>query len=222
MVIDTNKLNTLSLHEVAALLLLYDSRTDKGKCFVEMKDSDLKDLYEKLDLQGYIVATCDSSDHSYNPPLRQCKYRLLQKGKEALMDNCIQDKAINKILSKKALAERCDSLAQELRKLYPSGTKPGTAYMWKDSVKVISSKLQRIIEEGNEFTDEEAINATKAYVDGFNGNYTYMQLLKYFIKKRTLEVGEVNETSQLMSYIQNIRTNPENVHNSNDWQVQLK
>lgn len=98
--------------------------------------------------------------------------------------------------------DRYDRLADKLRELYPKGRKEGTAYMWRDSRAVIAKKLKTLVKKYDfEFTDEQAINATKKYIDSFNGNYSYMQLLKYFILKRNNETGE--EVSQLMSYIEN-------------------
>lgn len=104
--------------------------------------------------------------------------------------------------------ERFLNLAEKLIELYPKGKKEGTAYMWRDSKSVIAKKLETLAKKlekttGQTFTDEQAINATKKYVEGFNGNYTYMQLLKYFISKRTIVEGTIDETSQLMSYIEN-------------------
>ena len=105
--------------------------------------------------------------------------------------------------------ELCE-LADKLRALYPSGRKEGTAYMWRDSTKTIAKKLLTLKAKYNAvFTDEQAIEATKKYVETFNGNYAYMQLLKYFILKKDLIKGE--ETSQLLSYIEN----EDNIH-SND------
>lgn len=99
-------------------------------------------------------------------------------------------------------------LAEKLRELYPKGKKEGTAYMWRDSNSVIAKRLETlskklIKETGKDFTDEQAISATERYIATFNGQYTYMQLLKYFISKRTVVDGTIEETSQLLSYIEN-------------------
>lgn len=110
-------------------------------------------------------------------------------------------------------------LAEKLMSLYPKGRKEGTAYMWRDSKSVIAKRLETLYKKLEKttkqtFTDEQAINATKRYVESFNGCYTYMQLLKYFISKRTVTGGTIEETSQLLSYIEN--EGQENVTPS-DW-----
>lgn len=100
--------------------------------------------------------------------------------------------------------DRFEILANKLREIYPKGKKEGTAYQWRDSTKIIANKLKSVVRYYNaSFTDEQAISATKKYVEGFNGNYTYMQLLKYFISKKEIKNGEMVESSQLLSYIEN-------------------
>ena len=98
--------------------------------------------------------------------------------------------------------DRYDELADKLRELYPKGRKEGTSYLWRDSHAKIANKLRTLVKKYNfKFTDEQAINATQRYIESFNGNYSYMQLLKYFILKKDKDTGE--ENSQLMSYIEN-------------------
>jgi hypothetical protein len=92
-------------------------------------------------------------------------------------------------------------LADKLKELFPKGKKAGTTYMWRDSTAVIARKLKTLVVKYDyQFTEEQAIRATKAYVESFNGDYTYMQLLKYFILK-SLPDGEIK--SDFMSYIEN-------------------
>lgn len=72
---------------------------------------------------------------------------------------------------------------------------------------------------GNEYTDEQIIQATKKYVEGFNGNYTYMRLLKYFIfKEKVGASGEVEGDSELISYIENAGQTDDL---RSDWTTQL-
>lgn len=93
-------------------------------------------------------------------------------------------------------------LANKMRDLYPSGKKPGTNYSWKDSGIVIAQKLKTLVSKfGCSFTEEEALDATKKYIESFNGNYTYMQLLKYFILKTDKATGDIK--SDFMSLIEN-------------------
>lgn len=103
-----------------------------------------------------------------------------------------------KVLSKD---KEFKELADKLKELFPKGKKAGTTYMWRDSTAVIARKLKTLVVKYDyQFTEEQAIKATKAYVESFNGDYTYMQLLKYFIFK-SLPDGEIK--SDFMSYIEN-------------------
>lgn len=108
-------------------------------------------------------------------------------------------------------------LADKLKELFPKGKKAGTTYMWRDSTAVIARKLKTLVVKYDyQFTEEQAIKATKSYVESFNGDYTYMQLLKYFILK-SLPDGEIK--SDFMSYIEN--EGDEN-DMGNDWNTSLK
>lgn len=98
--------------------------------------------------------------------------------------------------------EEFASLASKMRELYPSGKKPGTTYYWQDSIPIISKKLKTLVAKfGVKLTEEEVLEATQRYVDSFNGDYKYMQLLRYFILKTNKDTGETR--SELLSYMEN-------------------
>ena len=124
--------------------------------------------------------------------------------------------------------ERFVNLANKMRDLFPQGNKPGYHYAWRDSTTVIVDRLKKFIMKYGDYSDEDILDATKRYVDSFNGNYTYMQLLKYFIWKNKVTggelvegrlVGETEKQSQLASYLEN---KEEKGHIILDWDVQLK
>ena len=107
-------------------------------------------------------------------------------------------------ISGKDIDNRFDTLADKLRELFPTGRKSGTQLQWRDSTKVIAQRLKAFVKKFNiEFTDEQAIEATKKYISGFNGNYQFMQVLKYFIMKAGIEDGTSVINSQLLSYMEN-------------------
>jgi hypothetical protein len=96
-------------------------------------------------------------------------------------------------------------LAQKMIELFPIGKKPGTSYLWRGNLQMITRRLNQLYEKsGAKFTDEEALAATEAYVKENNGN-PYMRILKYFIFKNQVG-GYGNELdSDLLSWIENIR-----------------
>ena len=96
-------------------------------------------------------------------------------------------------------------LATELREIYPAGRKDGTTYMWRGTTAEVAKKLKTlVVKYGFTINKEDVIKATKEYVSSFNGNYKYMQLLKYFILKSVRDAdGNVDVKSELMSIIEN-------------------
>lgn len=124
--------------------------------------------------------------------------------------------------------DRFVNLANKLRELFPSGKKPGYAYTWRDSTSCIVDRLKKFVMKYGNHSDDEIIAATKKYVDSFNGNYQYMQLLKYFIWKNKVTggelidgrmVGEVEKQSQLAAYLEDT---DENTPTHAEWDVELK
>jgi hypothetical protein len=131
--------------------------------------------------------------------------------------------------------ERLINLAEKLQELFPDGKKPGYAYKWRDSTSCIVDRLNKFFlkygpilkKKKVDCSDEAIIRATKEYVDSFNGNYTYMQLLKYFIWKnkttgeevvRGRVVGEVERQSQLAAYLEDSKDKKV----SADWDLVLR
>ena len=111
--------------------------------------------------------------------------------------------------------------------MFPAGKKPGYAYTWRDSTSCIVDRLKKFFLKYGDYPDDDIIRVTKNYVDSFNGNYTYMQLLKYFIWKNKTTgtemvngrlVGEVERQSQLAAYLED---GEEETVAHNDWDVEL-
>lgn len=80
--------------------------------------------------------------------------------------------------------ERLLPLVDTLMSIFPSGKKEGTSLYWKGNRKDNKERLQKFFKlYGNKYSDEQIIHAAKKYVESFNGQYTYMRALKYFIWK---------------------------------------
>lgn len=108
-------------------------------------------------------------------------------------------------------------LANTLREIFPTGKKEGTSLMWRDSTKVITQRLKTFFKKFGEVNHNAIITATKKYVESFNGDYKYMQVLYYFICKRYIVDGQAEDKSQLLAYIEN----PEEDINDN-WMNDVK
>ena len=98
--------------------------------------------------------------------------------------------------------DRLVTLAKGMRAIFPDGKKAGTNYYWKDSVPLVAKRLAIFFKNyGDKYTNDQILDATQRYVDSFNGNYKFMHLLKYFIRKKDPSTGEDN--SELLSYLEN-------------------
>lgn len=121
--------------------------------------------------------------------------------------------------------DRLDALAIALMEVFPKGKKEGTSVYWKGNKKDTKLKLQKFFKlYGNTYTDEQIITAAKQYVASFNGNYSYMRALKYFIWKDEKKVdsegnGYIEEVSDLATYIENAG---QEENTSQDWDLTLK
>lgn len=98
-------------------------------------------------------------------------------------------------------------LAIQLMECYPKGNKPGTTYSWRSTVDIITHKLMALVAVHNfTFTPEEAIQATKEYVNSFKQPNSSMMLLRSFlltVKKVSNDSSDIS--SLFMTYIENNR-----------------
>lgn len=95
-------------------------------------------------------------------------------------------------------------LAGKLKEIFPAGRKDGTSNYWAEGKALIARRLKAFFKKyGNDYTDEQIINAAKKYVESFNGNYQFMRTLKYFIFKDRDVAGEREYTSDLLNFIEN-------------------
>lgn len=172
---------------------------------------DIPGLLERLSNKGYIKKNDDLFGKGY-----QINETFLDRVRAALLSN---DPDVPK-------EDVLDNLASKLMELYPRGKKAGTTSYWRGNKKEIREKLQKFYKlYGNKFTDEQIIEATRKYVASFNGNYSYMRVLKYFIiKDEKTENSEgrcsINQVSDLATLIEN--AGQENSSLDNDWSAELR
>lgn len=170
--------------------------------------ADLERAEKTLIQKGFITA-------ERNELFQQTGWRLTNKGTEVL-DSVIIDSD-----KEQEPQDRLIQLATKLKEIFPKGKKDGTNYYWADGVVLIVRRLKLFFKKyGNKFTDEQIVQAAEKYVQGFNGNYQYMRLLKYFIFKEKVGAnGEVEGDSELISYIENAG---QEESLNNDWTSTLK
>ena len=187
--------NNVSIGEALLLLSIHNN-------------ADLDIAQKELIKKGYITA-------DRNDLFQQIGWRLTNKGTEVI-DSVIVDSD-----KSQKPEDRLVQLAIRLKEIFPKGKKDGTNYYWADGVALIVRRLKLFFKKyGDTYTDEQIIRATEKYVRGFNGNYQYMRLLKYFIfKEKVGAAGEVEGDSELISYIENAGQEEDL---RNDWTSTLK
>ena len=82
-----------------------------------------------------------------------------------------------------------ETLAIELRKLWPQGEKDGK-YPWRGSVEDIAKRLKLLwaIRELKKYTLEDCLSIARRYLSQFETNAKYMKTLKYFILRQNEKV----------------------------------
>ena len=121
--------------------------------------------------------------------------------------------------------EMLEKLAMDLMDIFPKGKKANTSQYWRGNKREIMLRLKKFFKlYGNAYSSEDILQAAKSYVDSFNGVYSYMRILKYFIwkdEKKPHEDGTIKivETSELANYLENVGQEEEMAE---DWTSTLK
>jgi len=162
------------------------------------------DVYQGLINKGYITRANGSMFELDK------KYTITHRGISLFSDVVLESDRPTQ-----STQDRIADLAAKLREIYPEGKMQGTSYYYRGNTPDIKKKLVSFFKRyGDNYTDEQILDATKRYVESFNGSYLYLRLLKYFIWKDENRDGEVVQVSQLAEWIENAdQVNP----NSYDW-----
>lgn len=190
---DICKKNGLLVEELLAILLVKNS-VDIPKLFKSLED---KEILVKDVFNGYLVT------QRWNDVAETI---ILDSDKSSFTE------------------DRIENLALKLMAEFPAIKKQGTCHYFRGNKKDNSLKLKKFFKVyGNKYTDEQLVNAAKRYVSSFNGNYSYMRILKYFIwkdEKKTNEEGKsyVEEVSDLASWVEN----EEQSEYNNEWTAELR
>jgi hypothetical protein len=98
-----------------------------------------------------------------------------------------------------------ETLAAQMRELFPAGDQPGTGYPWRCSTSTVVTRLKSLLETRKKsFTNEEALAATRLYVSKMN-NGRQIRTLRYFIYKNVNDGGKIEMQSDLLDAIDDIR-----------------
>ena len=134
-------------------------------------------------------------------------YKVTQHWSDVL-DEIISDSSGNVEKSDEQLLE----LAKQMRELYPQGKMKDrygrpTPYYYRCNNSEVVKKLKKFFTIFGNVEDEDILDATRRYVASFQGNYSGMRLIKYFILKDDVRQGEdgnhVEQISDLATFLEN-------------------
>ena len=185
----------------------YNLSIEEALVLIGLKYSS-QEIFQKLNKERFLLDLGSSIFEE------ETKYKLSRKANEVL--SCILAESTD-VMAKRTT--NIEELADKLRNVYPSGKIYNTNYYYKCNRQDIINKLKTFFKMyGTKYTDEQIINATRKYIKSFNGNYTYLKLLKYFIWKDERLKGE-SVQSLLADFIEN--ESSEDITND-DWTIELK
>lgn len=166
-------------------------------------------VLDNLVKKGYITAATGQRF------VTQKTYALTDKAK-ALLENVNLDS----MDAGKPKTRDLESLAVKLKGIFPKGIKPGTAQYWSEGTALIVKRLKGFFKKyGENYTNEQIISAAEKYVKSFNGHYTYMKTLKYFIwGEKPNKAGEAESTSDLLTFMENYNEDSQD----KDWNIELR
>ena len=155
---------------------------------------DVETTLKSLINKGYISKSYDPKTYLPNG------YFLTTPAKNVL-NAIIADSITDTPLSDEDLV----SIAIALKEVFPKGKKESTNLYWSEGTPLVVRRLKLFFKRyGTIYSPEEIIEAARKYVEGFNGHYRYMKLLKYFIfKEKKGEGGDIEGESELINYIDN-------------------
>lgn len=156
--------------------------------------------FEKLQKHGYITTDLLG------------KYYISNKATEIITKTILESEDLYQ-------TEDIEDLAKRMIELFPKGKKDTTP--WRGNYKDIATRLLIFFKKYGRFPLDDIYDATKRYVDSFNGNYTYMRTLKYFIwknEKNSDENGVICNSmgSDLMSWIEDKDSSDSKYNNYGD------
>ena len=130
------------------------------------------------------------------------------------------DDVIQKCAPEVSADDIIDGLAKQMINIFPKGMKPGTNQTWRSNPTDIARRLRKFQSRYPQYEVTQILDATKRYVQSFNGHYDYMRILKYFIWKDDVRYNEegkgyIDSYSELANFIENEESG--NEHESLDF-----
>ena len=194
-------------------------------------------LKHKLTLTEFLMALAVRTCQNVGEVLDNMLNReiLVKQGEDYLITQHWSDVLDEVISDSSGSVEKSDEelleLAKQMRELYPQGKMKDrygrmTPYYYRCNNGEVVKKLKKFFTIFGSVSDEDILDATKRYVASFQGNYTGMRLIKYFIIKDDVKpsedgTGHVEQISDLATFLENKESEGEEGVNNDDWTTKL-
>ena len=194
-------------------------------------------LKHKLTLTEFLMALAVRTCQNVGEVLDNMLNReiLVKQGEDYLITQHWSDVLDEIISDSSGSIEKSDEelleLAKQMRALYPQGKMKDrygrmTPYYYRCNNGEVVKKLKKFFTIFGSVSDEDILDATKRYVASFQGNYTGMRLIKYFIIKDDVKpsedgTGHVEQISDLATFLENKESEGEEGVNNDDWTTKL-
>ena len=194
-------------------------------------------LKHKLTLTEFLMALAVRTCQNVGEVLDNMLNReiLVKQGEDYLITQHWSDVLDEIISDSSGSIEKSDEelleLAKQMRELYPQGKMKDrygrmTPYYYRCNNSEVVKKLKKFFTIFGSVSDEDILDATKRYVASFQGNYTGMRLIKYFIIKDDVKpsedgTGHVEQISDLATFLENKESEGEEGVNNDDWTTKL-
>ena len=195
-------------------------------------------LKHKMTLQEFLIAFVIRNTDAYKEIPNMVKREILVEDKSEDWYKVTQhwSDVLDEILADSSgTIEKSDDelleLAKQMRELYPQGKMKDrygrpTPYYYRCNNSEVVKKLKKFFTLFGSVPDEEILDATKRYVASFQGNYTGMRLIKYFILKDDVRpsedgTGHVEQISDLATFLENKESEEREGVNTDDWMSKL-
>lgn len=146
-------------------------------------------LMEKIGYLGYIHTNLEFNKLEKEEFIVKSKtteqYEVTKKGRILLKD---AENIMSKI-KKTIVSEDWEKKIIEYNELFPKGKRSNSNIGYRRNPKELRNSFIWFFKEYPEYTWDDVLNITKQYIESQNGDYTYLQNSKYFIKKM-----DVNKT----------------------------
>lgn len=110
-------------------------------------------------------------------------------------------------------------LYDTLKEFFPKGRRAGQTVAWRSNRRDVVVKLQKFFKlYGDTYSHEDIVEATRKYVNSFNGDYTFMKSLNYFIHKEDRTKGE--SVSTLADWLES--SEDDSSGGNLDWAAELR